>query len=181
MKKLEDDFWIKTLTNQLRDIPDYPFKGYLFKDISGIFKNPLYFYKAVTLLTEKILKEINHYPDIVVGLEPNGFILGSQIARNLSAGFIPMRKKGKLPPQITFSIDYSSTFEDGSLEIYQNAFKRKQKVLIIDDILASGGLVDAASNLIERMNAYVIGWAFLIELTSMMGSDVKPVCSLIKF
>jgi adenine phosphoribosyltransferase len=173
MKKL-------SLEDSIRSIPDFPKPGILFRDITTLLKDKKMFKKAIDMLVEKYK---NKKPDLVVAVESRGFILGGPIAYKLGAGFVPVRKKGKLPAK-SLSVTYSLEYGTDTLEIHQDAIKPNDRVLIIDDLLATGGTVKAVTDLMKESKAKVIGIAFLIELVDLKGREKLagfPICSLIKF
>ena len=168
---------LKTL---IRDVPDFPKKGVIFKDITPLLKDGEKFKESIDEISNRYLdKKI----DIVVSIEARGFIIGSAIAYRLQAGIVLIRKKGKLPwctHQATYELEYGTD----TLEIHQDAIKPGEKVLIVDDLLATGGTVGAVINLVERLRGQIVEIAFLIELTFLKGREqIKgyPVFSLIKY
>ncbi|MFA5362655.1 MAG: adenine phosphoribosyltransferase [Candidatus Omnitrophota bacterium] len=164
----------------IRNIPDFPIKGILFRDITTLLKDKHAFKKAIDSITARYKgKKI----DQVIAVESRGFILGSVIAHQLGAGFIPVRKKGKLPAE-TIKATYGLEYGKDTLEIHCDAVKPGEKILIVDDLLATGGTVKAVTELIEKLNGKIAGIAFLIELTDLKGKDKLkgyPVFSLIKY
>ncbi len=168
---------LKTL---IRDVPDFPKKGVIFKDITTLLKEGERFKEAIDEISNRYLdKKI----DVVVSIEARGFIIGSAIAYRLQAGIVPVRKKGKLPwtcHQCTYELEYGADI----LEIHRDAIKPGERVLIVDDLLATGGTVGAVINLVERLKGQIVENAFLIELTFLKGREqIKdyPVFSLIKY
>ncbi len=168
------------LRKYIRDIPDFPKAGILFRDITTLLKDKSVFRQAVNAIVNKYKsKKI----DLVVAVESRGFILGGVIAHKLGAGFIPVRKKGKLPWK-THSVTYDLEYGTDTLEMHQDAIKPKERVLIVDDLLATGGTVSAVAKLVEQERGKIVGIAFLIELTALKGKDKLksyPVYSLIKY
>lgn len=168
------------LKDCIRNIPDFPKKGILFRDITTLLKDKNAFKLALDSLVEKYKgKKI----DAVVAVEARGFILGGAIAHCLGAGFVPVRKKGKLPYK-TNSVTYELEYGTDTLEMHHDALGRGKKVLIVDDLLATGGTVRAVTDLIKQLEAEIVGIAFLIELTDLKGIDKLkgyPVFSLIKY
>lgn len=163
----------------IRDVKDFPKKGIIFKDITTLLKNGEKFRAAVDAIVNKYKSE---HIDAVVSVEARGFIFGSAVAYKLGTGIIPVRKKGKLP-YLTHSITYDLEYGQDTLEIHQDAFKKGAKVLIVDDLLATGGTTRAVIDLIENLGGKVVGLAFLIELLPLKGSEKLkgyPVFSLIK-
>ena len=153
------------LKQYIRDIPDWPKKGILFRDITPLLNNPEVFSAAVDALCADY-KEAN--VEYVAAVEARGFIFGSAVAEKLGAGFVPIRKKGKLPWQ-TESITYDLEYGTDTLEVHRDALERGAKVLMVDDLLATGGTMAAACKLIEKIGGQVIGITFLIELAGLNG------------
>ena len=170
----------ENLREKIRDIPDFPKKGIIFKDITTLLNDPVAFSKTIDLLGDRYTeKKI----DAVVGIEARGFIIGSALAYKLGAGFIPIRKPGKLPYK-THSMTYELEYGTDQLEIHQDAIKPGQRVLIVDDLLATGGTIKAAADLVAKLNAEILEIAFLIELTFLKGRDKLNkynIYSLIQF
>ena len=168
------------LQNSIRNIPDFPKPGILFRDITTLLQDKQAFKHAVDTLTEKFKhKKI----DVVVAVEARGFILGGAIAHKLGAGFIPVRKKGKLPWK-TDSVTYDLEYGTDTLEIHKDALKPGLRVLIVDDLLATGGTVKAVTELVELQGAKIAGIAFVIELVDLNGRSKLskyPVVSLVEF
>lgn len=173
MKKLK-------LENYIRNIPDFPKLGILFKDITTLLKDKKAFSQAVDLLSKKYK---NKKIDKVAAVEARGFILGGAIACRLGAGFVPIRKKGKLPWK-TNSVTYDLEYGKDTLEIHHDAIEPGDKILIVDDLLATGGTAKAVTDLLEQLQGKIAGIAFLIELTDLKGRDKLkdcPIFSLIKY
>ena len=168
------------LKNHIRNIPDFPKAGILFKDITTLLKNKKAFKYAVDTLSAKFKdKRI----DLVVAVEARGFILGGAIAHKLGAGFVPVRKKGKLPAA-TNSVTYDLEYGSDTLEMHHDAINPGEKVLIVDDLLATGGTVKAVTDLVKQIQGKIAGIVFLIELKDLKGIDKLkdyPVFSLIKY
>jgi len=164
----------------IRDIPDFPKPGIVFKDISTILKDPVALKSSVDLLAKKFKKaKITK----VVAVESRGFIFGSVLAYKLGAGFILVRKKGKLPYK-TRAVSYELEYGTDTLEIHEDAINSKDRILIVDDLLATGGTVEAVSNLLKEFKAKIVGSAFLIELSFLKGRErLKnlPVFAIIKY
>ena len=171
---------MKDLKKIIRDIPDFPKKGIIFKDITPLLQNAEQFRKAVDGLCEQFKdKKI----DVVASVESRGFILGAAIAYKLGVGFVPVRKKGKLP-YLTHSVTYDLEYGQDTLEIHQDAIGKGAKVLITDDLLATGGTLAATIDLVEKMGGEITGIGFLIELTFLKGREKNKdydIFSLIKF
>jgi adenine phosphoribosyltransferase len=171
---------VELLKKAIRDIPNFPKKGILFKDITTLLKDPVSFQRTVDLLGHRYVgKKI----DLVVGIEARGFIVGAALAYKLGAGVILVRKPGKLPHK-TYSASYSLEYGTDSLEIHRDAIKKGQKVLIADDLLATGGTVSAVISLVEKLGGKIVECAFLTELELLGGrKKLQPhkVFSLIKY
>jgi adenine phosphoribosyltransferase len=167
------------LNGCIRDIPDFPKKGIIFKDITTLLKAGDKF----RIVVDKIVNEYKaKHIEAVISVEARGFIFGSAVAYKLGAGIVPVRKKGKLPHR-TYSVTYDLEYGQDTLEIHQDAFKEGANVLIVDDLLATGGTTRAVIDLVEKMKGKVAGAAFLIELTPLKGREKLkgyPVFSLIK-
>ncbi len=164
----------------IRNIPDFPKKGILFRDITTLLNNPKAFKKAIDELA-KLYKDKKI--DYVVAAEARGFIIGGALAYRLKCGFIPVRKPGKLPYK-TYRYTYALEYGKDSLEIHRDAFPPHSKVLIVDDLLATGGTALALVNLVKKLKGKIEGILFLIELTDLKGRrrlKKYPVHSLIKF
>jgi len=155
------------LRTHIRDIPDWPKKGILFRDITPLLADPKAFSVAVDALCADFSDAGIEY---VAAVEARGFIFGSAVAEKLGAGFVPIRKKGKLPWQ-TESITYDLEYGTDTLEIHRDAVTSAAKVLMVDDLLATGGTMAAACKLIEKMGGKVAGIAFLIELVFLGGRE----------
>lgn len=151
----------------IREIPDWPKPGILFYDITTLLKDPEGLRAAIGAL---IAPYRESGVDVVVGIEARGFIFATTVAYELGAGFVPVRKPGKLPAA-THRVSYSLEYGSDSLEIHQDAIKPGQKVLIVDDLIATGGTARAVADMIVEMGGKVVGIAFLIELGGLHGRD----------
>ncbi len=176
MNKLE----IQKLDEMIRSIPDFPEKGIIFRDITTALKDK----EGLKLIIEDFT---NRYKDkeidYVLGADARGFIFASAIAYNIGAGFVPARKAGKLPAE-TVRAEYSLEYGKSVLEIHKDAFEKGAKVLIVDDLLATGGTAKAMLDLVEELGAEVYELAFLIELVDLKGKDIlkgKEIYSILKF
>lgn len=176
MKKDED----MDLTTTIRSIPDFPVNGILFYDITTLLKNP-------EALRESVDRLAHHYQDkgidLVVGVESRGFIFAMPLAYRMGAGFVPVRKPGKLPAP-TASESYELEYGTNTLEVHLDAIEKGQRVLVIDDLLATGGTARATCSLVEKLGGTVIGLGFVIELTFLNGRDKLKgydVFSLLKY
>src|ERR687888_1467432 len=154
-----------TLAPLIRDIPDFPKKGILFKDITTLLKAPDAYKQSIDQLTELVRK---YQPQKVIGMESRGFIFAAPIAYLLGLGFVPVRKLGKLPGQV-ISTEYDLEYGTNTLELHSDAIQAGQRVLIVDDLLATGGTVSATIELVERLGGVVSAVAFLVGLTELNG------------
>ena len=155
------------LRAKIREIPDFPKPGILFYDITTLLKDPAAYKESIDLMLEPYQDE---QVDIVVGMESRGFIFSAPMAYELNAGLVPVRKLGKLPAE-TITVEYALEYGSNTLEIHRDAIQPGQKVLIVDDLLATGGTVKGTIELIERLKGDVIGLAFLVELDFLKGRD----------
>ncbi len=155
------------LTSYIRSIPDFPTEGILFRDITPLLSDPQALAEAIDRLAEPFKdKGI----DVVAAVEARGFIFGSAIAKALGAGFIPIRKQGKLPFE-THSVSYGLEYGKDVVEIHTDAVQPGTKVLMADDLLATGGTMAAACELIEKLGGHIVGLTFLIELAELKGRE----------
>jgi adenine phosphoribosyltransferase len=166
----------------IRTIPDYPKKGIQFRDVTTLFGNPRAFRAAVDALVQPYA---GVRIDKVAGIEARGFILGGAVAHQLSTGFVPVRKKGKLPFKV-LSEEYALEYGKDQVEIHIDAVKRGDIVVLVDDLIATGGTAFAAIKLLERAGAKVIGCCFLVDLPDLGGADKiralgKEVTTLVCF
>ena len=155
------------LRSMIREVPDFPEPGVGFKDISPLLADPASLEQAIAALGEWGRAK---GPQLVVGAEARGFILGAALAREIGCGFVPARRPGKLPPE-TVSVTYALEYGQNALELHPSSFWQGARVLIHDDVLATGGTVDAIAGLIEELGGEVVGAAFLIDLTFLGGRD----------
>jgi len=155
------------LRRHVRDVPDFPKEGILFRDITPVLGSPEAL-RAATILHLHCIEDLVHGIDVVVGIESRGFLFGSLVAERIGAGFVPIRKPGKLPAA-TASATYDLEYGTDSLEIHEDAIANGQRVLVIDDLLATGGTAAAACDLVERIGGQVAAVLFLIELTALEG------------
>jgi len=168
------------LKKYIRDVPDFPKKGIIFKDITTLLKKPEPFKYAVDTIVNKYKDQDI---DKVVSVEARGYIFGGVLAYSLNCGFVPVRKSGKLPSE-TLGMDYTLEYGTNTIEIHKDALKPGEKVLIFDDLLATGGTVQATCQLVEKLGAQVISCVFLIDLTFLKGAEKLKnyeVFSLIKY
>jgi len=158
---------MESLKSYVRDIPDFPKKGIIFKDITTLIKDGRQFRRTVDTICDKFKdKKI----DAVLSVEARGFIFGAAVAYKLGAGVIPVRKKGKLPYK-THSVSYGLEYGKDTLEIHQDAFQKGTRILIVDDLLATGGTTRAVADLVEKMGGEIVGIAFVIELIPLKGRE----------
>lgn len=161
----------------IRKIPDFPIPGILFRDITPLLKDKQGFRQAIDLFVERfIARGIDH----VVGIEARGYILGAPIAYAIGAGFIPVRKPGKLPHD-KLSEEYALEYGTNALEIHADAIARGERVLVVDDLLATGGTAAATGRLLERLGAHVDAFAFLVELTELAGRKQLGDAEIVSF
>ncbi len=167
------------LKKYVRDIPGFPKQGVIFKDITTLLKDRKAFKKAVDAI---VAKYKNKNIDVVLSVESRGFIFGAAVAYKLNAGIALVRKKGKLPHK-TYAASYDLEYGKDTLEIHQDAFPAGARVLIVDDLLATGGTTSAVISLVDMMGGKIVGSAFLIELLPLKGREKLkgyPILSLIK-
>ena len=172
---------MKTVKDYIRTIVDFPHEGILFRDVTTLFADPRGFRMAVDQMLHPYA---GRRIDTVVGLEARGFILGGAIAHQLGTGFVPIRKKGKLPGT-TISQDYKLEYGEAIVEIHDDAIHAGQTILLVDDLLATGGTAEAGIRLIERLGGEILGCAFIIDLPDLggrkrleaMGMDVHALCA----
>ena len=158
---------IQDLKAAIREIPDWPKKGILFYDVTTLLKQGNCFEQTINALIEPYK---NQQVDLVLGVEARGFIFAPPVAYALKAGFVPVRKPGKLPAaklQVSYELEYGTD----TLEIHQDAIQPGQRVLIVDDLIATGGTAKAVAEMVETMGASVVGFAFVVELGFLHGRD----------
>jgi adenine phosphoribosyltransferase len=156
------------ITAHVRDVPDYPQPGVLFKDITPLLGDAEAFGEVIEALAATFGPV-----DKVVGIEARGFILAAPVAYEIRAGFVPVRKQGKLP-SATFAEEYVLEYGSAVLEVHQDAFQPGERVLIVDDVLATGGTARATAALVDRAGAHVVGVAVLMELSFLKGREAIP-------
>ena len=170
----------KTVKDYIRTIVDFPHEGIMFRDVTTLFADPRGFRMAIDQMLHPYA---GMQIDKVVGLEARGFILGGPIAHQLSKGFVPIRKKGKLPGAV-ISEEYKLEYGEAIVEIHDDAIQPGEKVLLVDDLLATGGTAEAGIKLIERLGGEIIGCAFIVDLPQLgghklldeLGYDVHALC-----
>lgn len=158
---------MKKIEEYVRTIPDFPSKGIMFRDITSVIQDPAGLKLAIDKMQE-LLKDIDF--DVVAGIESRGFIFGMPIAYNLGKAFVPIRKKGKLPCE-TISVSYELEYGSATIEMHKDAIQPGQKVVIVDDLIATGGTVEATAKLVEEVGGKVEKMIFLIELPDLGGRD----------
>lgn len=171
---------MKSVQDYIRTIPDFPHEGIMFRDVTTLFADPRGFRMAIDQMLHPYA---GMRIDKVVGLEARGFIMGGAIAHQLSVGFVPIRKKGKLPGK-TLQQDYKLEYGEATMEIHDDAVRAGEKVLVVDDLLATGGTAEAGIKLLERLGAEIISTSFIIDLPELggrkrleaMGHDVQVLC-----
>ena len=157
---------MKTVKDYIRTIPDFPHAGIMFRDVTTLFNDPDGFQLAIKQLVAPFLEQ---KIDKVAGLEARGFILGGAVAYHLDCGFVPIRKQGKLPGSV-ISQDYTLEYGQAVLELHEDAIEAGETVLVVDDLLATGGTAEAGVKLIERLGGDVTACAFVIDLPELGGS-----------
>jgi adenine phosphoribosyltransferase len=153
------------LKNLIRDVPDFPKKGIVFKDITTLTKDAAGLRAAVDAITEEY---IDADVDLVLGIESRGFIFGAAVAYKMGVGFVPARKPGKLPGE-TVAAEYELEYGTDSIEVHRDAIGKGQRVLIVDDLLATGGTAAAAARLVEELGGEVVAIAFVVDLAFLNG------------
>jgi adenine phosphoribosyltransferase len=164
----------------IRDIPDFPKAGILFRDITTLLKDAEGFKYTIDALCEKCA---DFKPDYIVGMESRGFIFAAPMACQMGAGFVPVRKPGKLPTE-AYSVEYALEYGTDRLEMHKDAIEPGKRVLIVDDVIATGGTAAATAKLIELSGGKLVGFAFLSELTFLAGRQnlpQVPIVSLIEY
>ncbi len=172
---------MKTVQDYIRTIPDFPHEGILFRDVTTLFADPRGFRMAIDQLVQPYA---GVQIDKVVGLEARGFILGGAVAHQLSKGFVPIRKKGKLPGA-TIEQSYQLEYGEAIVELHDDAITPGEKILVVDDLLATGGTAEAGIKLIEKLGGEIVSCAFVVDLPDLggrtklesMGMDVQTLCA----
>lgn len=172
---------MKSVQDYIRNIVDFPIEGIVFRDVTTLFSDPRGFRMAIDQMLHPYA---GLQIDKVVGLEARGFILGGAIAHQLSKGFVPVRKKGKLPGK-TLSEAYTLEYGEAIVEIHDDAIEAGEKVLVVDDLLATGGTAEAGIKLIERLGGEIVSTSFIVDLPDLggrerlqaMGMEVNALCT----
>lgn len=170
----------EALRAKIREVPDFPKPGILFYDITTLLKDAAAYRESIQLMLEPHKRE---GIDLVVGMESRGFIFSAPMAYELGVGLVPVRKLGKLPAE-TVSVEYALEYGSNTLEIHRDAIQPGQRVLIVDDLLATGGTVQGTIELVERLKGDVVGLAFLVELDFLKGRERlqgRSVTSVIRY
>jgi len=171
---------LQALKSAIREIPDFPKKGILFYDITTLLKDP----KSFAMILEELASEYREAGiQKVAAIEARGFIFGAPLAHMLGAGFVPIRKPGKLPADV-FEATYSLEYGNSTIAVHQDAITRGERVLLVDDLLATGGTMAAAVDLVGQLGGEIIGLAFLVELSGLNGRDKlknHKILSLIRY
>src|SRR5262245_8736149 len=165
---------VTELAQKIRDIPDFPQKGIIFKDITPLLNDSRTFRLAIDAMAQQYSRRAL---DLVVGIEARGFIIGSALAYILNAGLIPLRKPGKLP-FLTHRASYTLEYGSAELEIHRDAIKPAQRVIIVDDLLATGGTMRASVDLVKTLEADIVGVSFLVELSFLEGRKRLQGCDV---
>jgi len=153
------------LRDRVRDVPDFPKPGIVFKDLMPLVGDATYFREAIDRL-EELARPLR--PDVILGAEARGFILAAPVALALGAGFVPVRKAGKLPGP-TYAVSYALEYGEATLEMHQDAFREGERVLLVDDVLATGGTAAATRQLVEQGGARTVALSVLMELSALGG------------
>lgn len=159
---------METLAAKIRDIPDFPKPGILFKDITTLLKDRTAFRQSLDEFTSRCRV---HHPEKIVGIESRGFIFAAPLADRLDAGFVPVRKLGRLPAE-TLRAEYALEYGTNTVEMHRDAIAPGERVVIVDDLLATGGTCRAAIELVERVGGVVVACAFLVELEFLKGREL---------
>ena len=164
----------------IRNVPDFPKPGIIFRDITTLLQD----HKGMSYVLDEMVRNFKqHDIDYIVAIESRGFILGAPLAYHLSAGFVPVRKPGKLPAQV-HSVEYQLEYGTDRLEIHKDAIKPGGRVLVVDDVIATGGTAAATARLLDQFDCELLGFAFIIELTALAGRELLPensVHSLVQY
>jgi adenine phosphoribosyltransferase len=169
------------LKSLIRDIPDFPKPGILFRDITTLLRDPAALRYIIDCLAEKLTVAVD--AQYILGMESRGFIIGAPLAYKLGLGFIPVRKSGKLPASV-HSVEYELEYGMDRLEVHQDALQPGNRVVIVDDLIATGGTADATAKLVQQIGCQLLGFGFIIELQELQGRkhlpDV-PIVTLVEY
>jgi adenine phosphoribosyltransferase len=151
----------------IRNVPDFPKTGILFRDLTPLLASPRALHIVLDSLAERFIEE---HVDAIVGIEARGFIFGGALAARLNASFVPVRKPGRLPAAVD-RVEFATEYSRDALEMHKGSLHEEDRVLVVDDVLATGGTASAAASLVNAQGGYVIGYAFVIELSVLSGRD----------
>src|SRR5580658_5741013 len=151
----------------IRNVPDFPKSGILFRDLTPLLASPRALHIVLDSLAERFIEE---HVDAIVGIEARGFIFGGALAARLNASFVPVRKPGRLPAAVD-RVEFATEYSRDALEMHKDSLHEADRVVIVDDVLATGGTASAAASLVHGQGAYVIGYAFVIELSTLSGRE----------
>ena len=168
------------IKSKVRSIPDWPIKGVIFRDITTLLMDPLAFKQICSIFYNRY---VNEKIDKIVGIDARGFLFGSVLAYKLNIGMIPIRKNGKLPYN-TISESYTLEYGEEVIEIHEDAIEKGERVVIIDDLMATGGTISAAANLVEKLGGEIVECAFVLELPDLKGREKlgsRKVFSIVEF
>ncbi len=168
------------IKSKVRSIPDWPIKGVIFRDITTLLQDPPAFKEICAIFYNRY---VNEKVDKLVGIDARGFLFGSVLAYKLDVGFIPIRKKGKLPYK-TISESYTLEYGEETVEIHEDAIQKGERVVIMDDLMATGGTISAAVNLVEKLGGEIVECAFVVELPDLKGRQKiadRKIFSIIEF
>ncbi len=156
------------IKSKIRTVPHYPKKGIMFRDITTLIKDPVGFRLMIDTITQHVIEARLQF-DVIVGIESRGFIMGGALAYTLGKGFVPIRKKGKLPAK-TVQQEYQLEYGTDTIEIHKDAIKKGQRVLLVDDLLATGGTALASAALIEKLGGRIVEMLFIVDLPDVGGA-----------
>ena len=168
------------IKSKVRSIPDWPIKGVIFRDITTLLLDPPAFKKICTIFYDRY---VNEKIDKIVGIDARGFLFGSVLAYKLDIGMVPIRKNGKLPHN-TISESYTLEYGEEVIEIHEDAIQKGERIVIIDDLMATGGTISAAANLVEKLGGEIVECAFVLELPDLKGREKlgnRKVFSIVEF
>jgi len=168
------------IKSKVRSIPDWPIKGVIFRDITTLLQDPVAHREICAIFYNRY---VNQNIDKIVGIDARGFLFGSVLAYKLDVGFVPVRKNGKLPYK-TIRESYTLEYGEETIEIHEDAIKKGERVVIIDDLMATGGTIKAAANLVERLGGEIVECSFVVELPDLKGREKLGNCkvfSIIEF
>ena len=168
------------IKSKVRSIPDWPIKGVIFRDITTLLLDPPAFKKICTIFYDRY---VNEKIDKIVGIDARGFLFGSVLAYKLDVGMVPIRKNGKLPYK-TISESYTLEYGEETIEIHEDAIQKGERVVIIDDLMATGGTISAAANLVEKLGGEIFECSFVLELPDLNGREKlgnRKVFSIVEF